>query len=35
LPVTQLFWWGHPPELLFTRTLSGMTTGGFAVATQI
>lgn len=35
LPVALLFWWGHPLELLFTRTLSGMTTGGFAVATHI
>ncbi len=35
LPIALLFWWGHPPELLFARTLSGMTTGGFALATQI
>ena len=35
LPIALLYWWGHPLEQLFARTLSGMTTGGFAVATHI
>ncbi len=35
LPIALLYWWGEPLRQLFTRTISGLTTGGFAVATQI
>lgn len=32
VPVALLVWWGDPLSLLFTRTVSGLTTGGFAIA---
>ncbi len=35
VPVALLYWWGDPLELLFARTASGVTTGGFAVALQV
>ncbi len=35
IPVTLLLWWGDPLDLLFTRTVSGLATGGFSVATKI
>jgi hypothetical protein len=35
IPITLLIWWGDPFELLFTRTVSGLITGGFSVATKM
>lgn len=35
IPAALLFWWGDPGELLFTRTVSGLITGGFSVATKM
>ncbi len=35
IPVALLFWWGDPLELLFTRTVSGLITGGFTVAAKM
>lgn len=35
IPLALLYWWGDPLELLFTRTVSGLATGGFSVATKM
>ena len=35
IPVTMLYWWGDPLELLFTRTVSGLITGGFSTAAKM
>jgi hypothetical protein len=35
IPLALLYWWGDPLNQLFLRTISGMTTGGFAVAHQV
>jgi len=35
VPIALLYWWGDPLGLLFVRTVSGVTTGGFAIAAQV
>lgn len=34
IPVALLNWWGDPLDLLFSRTVSGLVTGGFSVAAK-